>query len=103
MWRADALGRHCLALRSGDLPEGEVLVTQVAAGDKIVVVIGTNGNGSGASITKKDKRIGMYEPQISMSISDAARLLFDLKDALKKHPLGNSAIDAAHRQRRRER
>lgn len=67
---------------------------------KFKVEIGTNPNGSGARIEQV-----VMKPQhtvaLTGSIHDMSELLFDLKEALRAHPLGPASMDRVAEQRRR--
>lgn len=56
-------------------------------------------SGKGVRLVKKRQR--HFEEELTMSLADAADLLFDLKAFLREHPLGKGSIDRAHERRMR--
>lgn len=57
-------------------------------------------SGVGVRIVKESR--AEYDPEITMSLMDAARLLFELKAFLRADPLGAGCLDQVGAKRRRE-
>lgn len=57
-------------------------------------------SGKGVMLVKKRQRHA--EQEMTMSLMDAAELLFNLKAFLRAHPLGAGCIDQVHERRQRE-